>query len=374
MSKARSAAEFIGSHGALASRERALLNGRINELDAALKKSQSSLAAAELIRESVFALKDHDLAPPRWIEAIKSKRDTKTSVPVMLISDEQVGERVIAEEIEGVNYYDHEVYVKRHDLCAKKLVEISEVHMGLKRPNAIVGFLGDSISGEIHAELAETNSLQSVPSAALVVETRRNAIDFWLKHFENLLVIVLPGNHGRTTPKPRFKRYARMNYELLIGWWLKSLYQNNPRVKVVVPESGDYHMMMWGRGMFFTHGDRMGAMSGKGAGMGFAGPVLPIVRGSKNIREQQASFGRRIDYIHIGHWHERGEAGGTFFNGTMAGYNEYAHGLRYRAAPAEQWLYFMNQEYGPTARWPIFLSPQPLAAASQTFADLMKRS
>ena len=142
----------------------------------------------------------------------------------------------------------------------------------------------------------------------------------------------------------------------------------------VVRESGDYHMMMWGRGMFFTHGDRMGAMSGKGAGMGFAGPVLPIVRGSKNIREQQASFGRRIDYIHIGHWHERGEAGGTFFNGTMAGYNEYAHGLRYRAAPAEQWLYFMNQEYGPTARWPIFLSPQPLAAASQTFADLMKRS
>ena len=85
-------------------------------------------------------------------------------------------------------------------------------------------------------------------------------------------------------------------------------------------------------------------------------------------------MGRRIDYIHVGHWHERGESGGTFHNGSMAGYNEYAHGLRYRAAPAEQWLYYMNEEHGATARWPIFLSPQPLAAASQTFADLMKRS
>jgi hypothetical protein len=143
-------------------------------------------------------------------------------------------------------------------------------------------------------------------------------------------------------------------------------------VKIVVPESGDYHMMCWGRGLFFTHGDRMGALTGKGAGMGFAGPVLPIVRGSKNIREQQASLGRKVDLIHIGHWHERGEAGGTFFNGSMAGYNEYAHGLRYRAAPAEQWLYYMNEEYGPTSRWPIFLSKQPRAVASPEVFDMVR--
>lgn len=231
---------------------------------------------------------------------------------------------------EGVNHYDHNVYVQRHDLCAK-----------------------------------------TVPSAALVVETRRNAIDFWLKHFEKLLIIVIPGNHGRTTMKPRFKRYAKMNYETLIGWWLKSLYANEPRVKIVVPESGDYLLPVWGRGLFFTHGDRMGAMSGGGAGMGFAGRTLPIVRGSKNIREQQASIGRRIDYIHIGHWHERLEAAGTFANGTMAGYNEYAHGLRYVAAPAEQWLYFLTEEYGPTARWPIFLSKQPMAERTQDLTEIM---
>lgn len=361
----RSETEFQATHGALATRERDALTAKLREAEAKLKAAREAQATAEEIRGAVFGLHDADLAPPKQIKPLAKGKGKSISMPVMLISDEQVGEGVAAGEIEGVNAYDHRIYVERHDLCAQKLVEISEHHMhGQHFPVATVGFLGDAVSGEIHAELAETNTLQSIPAVALVVETRRNAIDLWLKHFEQLFVIVIPGNHGRTTPKPRFKRYVRMNYEALIGWWLQSLYANEPRVKIVVPESGDYHMMAWGRGMFFTHGDRMGALTGKGAGMGFAGPVLPIIRGAKNIREQQASFGRQVDLIHVGHWHERGEAGGVFFNGSMAGFNEYAHGLRYRAAPAEQWLYYMNEEYGPTARWPIFLSKQPRAAAS----------
>jgi hypothetical protein len=354
--------DFAQTHSRLARKERDKLEGKIKELEKKLSKLETDLATAEDIRQSVFDLAEEDLSAPKWIQPAPNSKGKKVSMPHLLISDEQVGEKIVAKEVEGINHYDHEVYVKRHTLCAQKLVEISEHHMGGHNfPQAMIAFLGDAINGEIHAELAETNSLQSVPSTALVVETRRNAIDFWLKHFEKLFVIVIPGNHGRTTPKPRFKRYAAMNYETLIGWWLKSLYAKEPRVKIVVPESGDYHMMLWGRGLFWTHGDRLGSLTGKGSGMGFAGPVLPIVRGSKNIREQQASFGRRVDYIHIGHWHERGEAAGTFFNGSMAGYNEYAHGLRFRASPAEQWLYYMNEEYGPTARWPIFLSPQPKA-------------
>lgn len=370
---AHSPAEFESSHGKLAERERAKLEARVREAEVALKKEREALAVAEDIRREVFGLAEQDLAPPKWIEPIPRGKGKRVSMPVMLISDEQVGERVLAAEVEGVNHYDHNVYVQRHDLCAQKLVEITEHHMGdQKCPVGLIAFLGDAISGEIHAELAETNTLQSIPSTALVVETRRNAIDFWLKHFEQLFIIVLPGNHGRTTMKPRFKRYAKMNYETLIGWWLQSLYAKDPRVKIVVPESADYLLPVWGRGLFFTHGDRMGALSGKGAGMGFAGPVLPIVRGSKNIRDQQASFGRRIDYIHVGHYHEQGEAGGTFFNGTMAGYSEFAHGLRFRAAPAMQTLYFMNEEHGATARWPIFLSKQPVANRAPDITELMK--
>ena len=242
---------------------------------------------------------------------------------------------------------------------------------GLRFPLGVFGFLGDAISGEIHAELAETNSLSSIPSVALVVETRRNAIDFWLKHFEKLFIVVIPGNHGRTTMKPRFKKYVHMNYEAIIGWWLQTLYANEPRVKIVVPPSGDYHLMLWGRGLFFTHGDRLGGMSGKGAGMGFAGPALPIIRGTRNVREQQNAMGRRIDYIHIGHWHTRMELVGTWANGSMAGYNEYGHGLRFLPAPAEQWLYYLHPEHGATARWPIFLSPQPAASQINDLAGFL---
>jgi hypothetical protein len=56
----------------------------------------------------------------------------------------------------------------------------------------------------------------------------------------------------------------------------------------------------------------------------------------------------------------------------MAGYNEYAHGLRYRPAAAEQWLYYLHPERGAFAYWPIFLSPPPRAAASADWPDWMK--
>jgi hypothetical protein len=346
----------------LAERDRNRFTAKIDELTKENKFLTGNLGVAEDIRGEVFGLKHQELGPPRWIEPVAPSKGKGISMPVLLISDEQVGEKIIAEEIEGVNYYDHNVYVQRHDLCAQKMVEICTQHMvGQKFPAAIIGFLGDAVNGEIHQELAETNSLQSIPSVKLVVETRRAAIDFWLKHYERLFIIVIPGNHGRTTPKPRFKRYALLNYESIIGWWLQSLYAGNDRVKIVVPPSGDYYCQLWGHGLFFTHGDRMGALSGKGSGMGFAGSALPIARGSKNIREQQEGMGRKITYIHIGHWHSRMEIAGTFANGAMAGYNEFAHGLRFRPAAAEQWLYFLHPQHGATSYWPIFLSSHPKA-------------
>ena len=364
----RTLKDFEESHSPLARREREKLNDTIKTLEAEAKKLESNLSISDDLRRGIFGLKDQDLGAPKWLDPIKPGNGKHLALPHLLISDEQVGEDIAAAEVEGVNHYDHNVYAERHDMCARKAVEISTEYMkGHRFPGIIIGFLGDAVNGEIHAELAETNSLQSVPSAAFVVRKRRDAIDFWLKHFERVFVIVIPGNHGRTTIKPRFKRYAAMNYETLIGWWLQSIYENNPRVKIVVPQSGDYWMPLWGRGLFWTHGDRLGGLTGKGSGMGFAGPALPIIRGSKNIREQQTEMGRRIDYIHIGHWHTRLEVAGTFANGAMAGYNEYAHGLRYRPAPAEQWLYFLHPERGAIAYWPIFLSDPVRAKAPEEF-------
>jgi hypothetical protein len=368
MATRKTVKDFAGAHSSLAERERDSLTSKLREAEALLKKREGELAVAEDIRAAVFGLADHDLKPPKWIEAIKPGKKG-VSLPIALISDEQVGEEIVAAEVEGINHYDHKVYVQRHDLMVQKVVEISKHHMASQQfPAVMVAFLGDAINGEIHQELAETNSLQSVPSAALVVETRRNAINFLLKHFERVFVIVIPGNHGRTTPKPRFKRYTALNYETLIGWWMRSLFADEPRVKIVVPESMDYWLPVFGRGMFFTHGDNLGSGAGSGSGMGFAGPALPIIRGSKKIREQQTAMGRRIDYIHIGHWHSRMEVVGTFANGAMAGFNEYAHGLRFIPSPAEQWLYYLHPHHGATARWPIFLSEQPQATGRD---DLM---
>ena len=61
----KSIKEFASSHGALAERERSKLEGKIKELEAALKRSEDSLSVAEDIRHAVFDLASEDLNPPK---------------------------------------------------------------------------------------------------------------------------------------------------------------------------------------------------------------------------------------------------------------------------------------------------------------------
>ena len=62
--------------------------------------------------------------------------------------------------------------------------------------------------------------------------------------------------------------------------------------------------------------------------------------------EQYHSYGRHLDYVMIGHFHQAMEIFNCFVNGSMVGYNEYARDLRLRPEPPCQWLLNIHPETG----------------------------
>ena len=99
-----------------------------------------------------------------------------------------------------------------------------------------------------------------------------------------------------------------------------------------------------------------------GGGAGFAGPDLPIVRGAKKIREQQAAVGWNHDLVQFGHYHwSTNPANGRVLgNGSVPGYSEYASDLRAVVEPPQQWLYRLHSKWWMQERMPIQLAdPTP---------------
>ena len=115
-----------------------------------------------------------------------------------------------------------------------------------------------------------------------------------------------------------------MSYDTLILATLESRFRGNDRVTFQYGASKDQITPIFGRTVLTTHGDKIGTKGG----MGFAGPMLPIVRGSKKVEAQQASVGRRPDLIQFGHYHTTGNPGTVLANGSVPGYSEYADDLR----------------------------------------------
>ena len=216
---------------------------------------------------------------------------------------------------------------------------------------------GDAISGRIHDELCETNSVDSVPAVMELCALECWGIEQLEKKFGKVHVISIGGNHGRMTVKPRHKRYLQTNLELLIAWGIEKHFVGNSNVTFDTPISGDAYFQIFGWNILMQHGDRMGSRGGAG----FVGPAATIARGHKKLIRQYADKGLIVHCVLTGHLHCPLELEDGFANGSLAGYSEFAQTLRAKVGPPVQWLLFFHPENFITARWKIQLEkPMPV--------------
>lgn len=321
------------------------------------KTAEQALAKSEHLAGELAGLRRQPWQIPEWLLAPPSPGERGRSVVGCLVTDIHMGEVIQPDEILGVNRFDP-------DVCRARLRRYFEASCTIGQrwasdtdcEGAMLVLGGDMVSGSIHDELAATNALTSPEQVVAVVETLAAGVKMLASTYGKVHVVSVPGNHGRTTPKPTAKLYARLSYDMMVAAMLQERFRFDERLTFQHGDSKDQIVPIFGRTAFVTHGDKIGTKGG----MGFAGPMLPIVRGTKKVEAQQARFGRRPDLILHGHYHTTGNAGAVLSNGSVPGYGEYADDLRADPEPPQQWLFLLHSRWWLRERAPIQLEPPGL--------------
>lgn len=318
------------------------------------KKCGVITSEAERLRtivEELTAVRGVPIDPKPWSEALPNKGGR--SIGVVHTSDGHAGEVIRAGEIMGLNEYNSSVYEER---MQRMFDAACTIIPRWTHDDACDGVLltmgGDLISGDIHDELMATNDLTSHEQVALAAETYDNGIRRLLTTFSAVHVAAVPGNHGRNTKKPWAKLTGVMSYDTLIAGMVRDRWRGDKRVTWTIAQGADALVPIYGRTAMVSHGDKMGT----GGGQGFAGPGLPILRGSHKVRLQAHSVGQRVDLILMGHYHTSFNFPGGLANGSVPGYSEYGNQLRAAVEPPKQWLARFSATWGLADRLDVQLT------------------
>ncbi|RBP03784.1 hypothetical protein DFR50_14232 [Roseiarcus fermentans] len=326
------------------------------------KTLADELAGSNHLLAQVAGLVDRPLDPPKWaLPAAKASGKSSRAVGLLQISDVHGGEIVRANEVAGLNAYDL-------DVCAARLKRLYEAAARIlprwsadcRLEGVYVALNGDLVSGDIHDELRRTNALTAQEQVWFVADRNAAGIELLAEAFGRVVVVVTPGNHGRSTIKTNAKTTAALNYDTMIGEALRRHFAGDRRVTVVVSPSRDAIYEILGWRVLQTHGDE-----GGGGGQGFAGPVLPIVRKNRMMEFVSAQTRDFFDIVLTGHYHlSTNPTRKHFGNGSVVGYSEFARQIRAEPEPPMQWLLLVTERWGVRERLPIVLEDPRAAAPS----------
>lgn len=316
---------------------------RVADLERQLREARADRVDDDFIRSTVFGLAQRQAEPPDWV-VDTSHVARGEEVPVLLWSDWHLGETVNREEVAGVNEFNRtiaEARVKRLlgatiDLCFNHRPEP-------KFPGVVVCIAGDMITGDIHEELRLTNDMTPQESVLLLRDVLVWALDLLAKNFGRVFAVFVPGNHGRGTLRPMFKRHVRTSHEWLAMQMVERHFAADQRFTFLVPPEADAYFRVYNHRFFLTHGDMIGVKGGDG----IIGSLGPIMRGSFKLRNSESQIGRQFDTLLMGHWHNYIALRGLVVNGSLIGYNEYARKqLRAVWQPPIQALMFVHPRRG----------------------------
>lgn len=319
-------------------RQNTLLKNQITEF----KQREEFTQGIKL--ESLESLDSYSITPnPKLKEEV---------IAISTISDVHIEEKVPRAIVNNLNEYNLDVAKKRVELYFKRLIYmITQTRKsGFKVDNLVLGLLGDFITGYIHEELEETNTLTPVEASLCVQELLIKGIKT-LAEYGNLKSIKIPctpGNHGRTTKRKRFTSGYKNSYEWLMYNNMKNLFTaigGYDNVEFLIPESEFIYLNLFGYINKFSHGDHFNYQGGIG---GIEVPLKKWV-----LRENSVI---KTDMSWIAHWHQYIVLNRARVNGSLIGYNSYARAFGFEPEPPKMQFQLLDKKRGYTLNNPIILT------------------
>ena len=267
------------------------------------------------------------------------------AMAVALASDWHVEETVTKSSVNGLNQFNLGVADKRIDEFFKGVVRLTEIQRsGVKIDDCLLWLGGDFMSGHIHEELAESNSLSPVEAVIWVRERIANGIETLAKNFQRVLVVTSYGNHGRDTKKSRHSTGAQHSYEWMM---YKTLEQQMASDAVLFQVGESYHTIVdvYGKVVRFHHGDGLRYQGGVG------GLTIPVEKAISQWNKSPI----KADLDCFGHWHTQMQNPKWCSNGSLIGYGAYALSIKASYEPPQQTFFLLDKKRGRTITCPILV-------------------
>lgn len=314
----------------------------------ALEKERDALSS--LARE-IGGVDGIRLRAPEWMFQGDGPRKGRATL-IVHNSDRHYAEVIDPDEVQGWNGYDIETCERRVNTFMEAACALGPRWMADTNCDGVLYTMGgDEISGDIHEELILTNEITSLDAIQGASELHVACLNMLLDVFPKIHVAAVPGNHGRTTKKPTAKKYGALSYDIMIAKLVAREFADDERVSFDIAAGPDVMTDIYDWQVLTTHGDKIGT----GGGQGFAGPVLPIIRGGTKMTLQYGRAGLQPDLILMGHYHTSANPPGILANGSVPGVSEYGFGIRGSIEPPKQWLGVIRSRWGLAERLDVQL-------------------
>jgi hypothetical protein len=293
--------------------------------------------------------------PPGWLSKQPRSKVKHHGTPYLMLSDLHCDEVVFPEQVLGMNAFNREIAKQRLERTAQNFIRVTQDHWaGVIYDGAVVPLGGDIFSGDIHEELKETNEDTLLGSVDYWIDPLADTLGLIADTFGKVHVPVVPGNHGRTTRKPRAKFRARDNFDWFVGAQLARTFRNDTRFTFDLSDSADCLIPSYDRKIMLTHGDQANG------GQGIGGIWPPLMRLDARKRQRQEAVKQGYDLLIMGHWHTLTFGPSFIVNGSLKGYDEYAFTMNFGFEEPSQAAWLMTPEHGKTWTAPIFSQDREL--------------
>jgi len=268
------------------------------------------------------------------------------AVAFVVASDWHVEETVRPEQVSELNTFNLKVAdarIQKFFQNSTKLISITQRDSRIKQ--LVLCLLGDFISGSIHDELVEGNSLLPIDAIMFAEQRIIAGINYYLKNTDlNLTIVCHAGNHSRITKKTHIATEQGNSLEFYMYHHLANLFASNKRVKFIIANGYHTYLDIFGYIVRLHHGHSIRY------GGGVGGIYIPV-----NKAIAQWNKGRNCDLDVFGHFHQLRDGGNFVCNGSLIGYNSFALSIKADFEPAKQSFFLVDSKRGKTLQAPIWL-------------------
>ena len=304
----------------------------------------------DAVREAIAVLPPF---PIPEFKPIDSEYDDEDAV--LLISDCQIGQVVDPEETGGLGEYNLEVFKQRRRALTKSVRKIVKIHSNAYNVRRLfVPFLGDIVENDIifrgQKDYVDADVVSQVFVAA---DEFCSMLTELVQDFEEIHVIGIGGNHGRTGRKGENRTWV--NWDYIAYKFMEERLRNQARIKFYIPKSWWTLLEVRGHSFLLLHGDDIRAWNS----LPYYGIDRADARWTKMLQVNQLSY----EYMLIGHHHNSATidspVGEKIVNGCWPGGSQYSLKQLNTSSKPSQWFFGVHERRGISWRYKIDLVAGP---------------